>query len=458
MGTGVMKRKKMRWQPTQILVVGFASVILAGTILLSLPFASYEGYDIGFWNVLLNAFFTSTSATCVTGLVIVDTSVHWTVFGKTVILLMIQIGGLGIMTSATIFAFALGKKFSIRERLVMQESLNQFNLGGVVRLTQRVLGLTFLIEGIGAFLLMFRFIPKYGVLKGIGYSFFHAISAFCNAGFDLFGKSLVDYSGDPLVNSVILTLIVLGGLGFVVIMEIFKKRKFSKLSLHAKIAVYVTVVLIAVGFIVIFISESFNPNTLANESLGTKIQASLFHAITPRTAGFNTLAMDQLTMTTVFLTIVLMFIGGTSGSTAGGIKTTTFGVLIVLVLSIVKGKDDAEVFKKKIPTNIINKAIAIAALGIGIVVTLALILTITETAMQTGHTFQELFFESVSAFATVGLSLGITADLSWPGQLMIAIAMYFGRVGPLTIFLAFVYKKDKPSGIVKYPEEKVIVG
>ncbi|WP_231701899.1 TrkH family potassium uptake protein [Crassaminicella thermophila] len=443
---------KYKLNPAQILVLGFASVILMGGILLSLPIASNNGHSVGF----INAIFTATSAVCVTGLVVVDTGTYWTVFGQTVIILLIQIGGLGFMTMATFFAIIFGKKITLRERLVMQEALNQFNISGIVRLTQYVLITTFTIEGVGALLLSFKFIPMYGISKGIGLSIFHAISAFCNAGFDLIGgfRSLTPFADDLLINVVICFLIITGGLGFTVIVEILQKRNFKKFSLHAKLVLYITGILLLLGFVAVFILEYNNPDTLGKLTFKGKLLSAMFHSVTPRTAGFNTLPTDKLTTATIFITMVFMLIGGSSGSTAGGVKTTTAGVIVWTIISIIKGKDDTEVFNRRIPRDIINRSLAVVGIAMLLVIFVTMILSITEK----GHSFIEIFFEATSAFGTVGLSLGITPKLTWIGKIVLSLTMFAGRVGPLTIALALARQQQKNKGLIKYPEERVIVG
>ncbi|MFZ5967980.1 MAG: TrkH family potassium uptake protein [Bacillota bacterium] len=447
-----MKNNKLKLNPAQIMVLGFASVIFFGAILLNLPIASKNGESIGF----INALFTATSAVCVTGLVVVDTGTYWSVFGKTVILILIQVGGLGFMTMATLFFFLFGKRITLRERLVMAEAFNQFNISGVVRLAQYVLIVTFTIEGIGAFLLSLKFIPIYGKTKGIAYGIFHAVSAFCNAGFDLIGdyNSMTPFVDDVLVNVVIWVLIVVGGLGFAVITDIIQKRRFNRFSLHSKLVLYISGILILVGFISIFILEYNNPETMGRLSLKGKFLAGMFHAITPRTAGFNTLAMDKMATASIFLTIVLMFIGGSSGSTAGGVKTTTAGVLLWTIISIIKGKEDTEVFQKRIPRDIVNRSLAVVGIAMTLVIFVTMILSITEPEFE----FMEIFFEATSAFGTVGLSLGITPKLSAISKVVISITMFAGRVGPLTFALALARQQQKRKGLIKYPEEKVIVG
>ncbi|BEP28610.1 TrkH family potassium uptake protein [Helicovermis profundi] len=452
----MIKTKKIRnrnLNPAQVLVLGFLSVILIGTFLLNLPIASNSGRSIGF----VNALFTSTSAVCVTGLVVVDTGTFWTTFGKVVILLLIQIGGLGFMTMATSIALIVGKRISLKSRMIMQEALNQFTISGVVRLTKYIIYATFLIEGVGAFFLSLKFIPIYGLKKGLFFSVFHAISAFCNAGFDIIGngKSLTPFVGDGIINITIMTLIIVGGLGFTVVIDMIKTRNFKRLSLHSKFVIFLTLILLSTGFILVFILEFNNPLTLGNLPLKDKILAALFHSVTPRTAGFNTLDMGSLKVPTQFLTIVFMFIGGSPSSTAGGIKTTTFGLVILHVISVIMGKDDTEIFKRRISREAINRALAILSIGISVIILITMILTITETSLS----FLDLFFETVSALGTVGLTLGITAKLSIFGKLAIAATMFFGRLGPLTIVIALARRKQNgKKGLIRYPEGKIIVG
>ncbi len=439
--------------PTQILVMGFASVILLGTILLNLPISSIDGRSVGF----LNALFTSTSAVCVTGLVVVDTGTYWTVFGKTVILILIQVGGLGFMTLATLFAMILGKKISLKERLVIQEALNQNTLEGLVRFTKYVILGTVIVEGIGAILLSFRFIPELGVLKGVAYSIFHSISAFCNAGFDIIGegRSLMPYVADPFVNIPVYLLIIIGGLGFSVMVDLVNNKKnMKRLSLHSKMVLLITAILIGIPFILYLILEWNNPATFGELGVGGKLLGALFQAITPRTAGFNTIDTAGLTNASKLLTIVLMFIGGSPASTAGGIKTVTIGVIVFTVISMIRGREDTELFGKRISRNIVNRALTIGVVGMTLVVSITMILTVTEAGLD----FMDVLFEVVSALGTVGLSLGITAQLSVFGRIVIIFAMFAGRVGPLTIAFALARQQNKNKGNIRYPEDKVIVG
>ncbi|MCT4585207.1 MAG: TrkH family potassium uptake protein [Peptostreptococcaceae bacterium] len=436
--------------PVQTIVLGFAGVILLGAILLSLPIASNNLKSVGF----LNALFTSTSAVCVTGLSVVDTGTYWSLFGKIVILLLIQIGGLGFMSMATLFAMLIGKKISLRERLVIQEALNEYNLSGLVRLTRHILFGTLLIEFIAAFIMaVFVFIPEHGLIKGSWYGIFHSISAFCNAGFDIVGngRSLTPYVDNIIINIVIMSLIILGGIGFTVILDFLNKKSFKKLFLHSKIVIIMTSFLILSSFFLFFILEYNNPKTIGEFSLFNKLLASLFQAVTPRTAGFNTLDLASLTDGSKFLTIILMFIGGSPASTAGGIKTSTLAVLILTIFALIKGREDVSVFKRRISYKVVNKALAVVGIGLSIVIIVTMVLLISDN-----FTFLDIFFESVSAFGTVGLSLGITPALSIIGKIFIILSMFAGRVGALTILLALASKEKK--ALFRYPVDKVVVG
>ncbi|MCR1935358.1 TrkH family potassium uptake protein [Clostridium tepidum] len=443
-------RMKRRFTPVQILAIGFAIVIFIGAILLSLPISSQSGQRTPF----LDCLFTSTSAVCVTGLIVVDTGTHWTYFGKTVIMLLIEIGGLGFMSFATLLALLLGKKITLKERLVMQEALNTFNIQGLVKMAKYILLFTLSVEGGGSLLLSTQFIPRYGLAKGIYYSIFHSISAFCNAGFDLFGNfsSLTTVYDNPVIVLVISFLIIIGSLGFYVWYEIYHYKGHRKLSTHSKLVLWATFLLVFVGTILMFVFESRNPGTMANMTLGNKILSSFFAAITPRTAGFNSISTSDMTMAGKFLTIILMFIGGASGSTAGGIKVTTAGVLIMTVICVVRGKQDTEINKKRISKEIVYRALAITIISLTLVITVTMILSITEVQFP----FEYYLYEATSAFSTVGITLGLTTKLSTIGKIVILLTMYIGRVGPLTLAIAFARKLKNSS--IKYPEEKILVG
>ena len=439
--------KKVELNPPRVLALGFGILILIGALLLNLPIASQDGESIGF----INSLFTSASAVCVTGLVVVNTAEHWTLFGQVVIISLIQMGGLGIMTMATIVAMLMGKKITLKERLIIKEQLNQGTMSGLVRLTRYVIFSTFLIEFIGAILLSFRFIPQYGMAKGIWFSTFHSISAFCNAGFDIMGNSIVPYVGDFLVNFTIASLIIIGGLGFTVYIDISQKKSFKKLHLHSKLVIVITLILILMGMFLILLVERDNPDTLANLSTGDKFLAAFFQSVIARTAGFNSVDISKLYDTSIFILIILMFIGGSPGSTAGGIKTTTFGTMILTTIAVVRGNKDISVFNRRISQDIINRSLAILTIGLTLVITVSLVLTLTESA-----NFLDLLFETTSAFGTVGLTRGLSPNLSDMGKIIISITMYLGRVGPLTMAFAFSQKQKQP--LYKYCEGNIIVG
>ncbi len=340
------KIKNKQLNPAQILVLGFAFIIVLGALILTTPFVTNSGESIGF----LKALFTATSAVCVTGLVVVDTGTFWNMGGQIVILILIQIGGLGIMTMATSVALIIGRKISLRSRLIMQEALNQFTLSGVVKLTKYIILMTLFIEGVGAALLATKFVPIYGLEKGIFYGIFHSISAFCNAGFDIMGggRSLTQYVDNLSVNIIIMSLIILGGLGFTVIMDVVKVKKFKKFSLHSKIVLIMTAALLSIGFVFFFLVEFNNPETLGELSLKGKLTGAMFQSVTTRTAGFNTIDLSQMHDSSKLLSILLMFIGGSPGSTAGGMKTTTVALVVLVVLSVIKGRDDVEFARRRI--------------------------------------------------------------------------------------------------------------
>ncbi|GEA16176.1 MAG: trk/ktr system potassium uptake protein [Moorella sp. (in: firmicutes)] len=423
-------------------------VIATGTLLLSLPIASQSGQPVA----VIDALFTATSATAVTGLVTVDTQTTYSLFGELVILTLIQTGGLGFMTLSTLVALLLGKRITLKERLVMQEAMNQLTVEGVVRLSKYVLIFTLFAEGLGALLLSIRFSSQMPLGQAIYFGIFHAVSAFCNAGFDLFSRSLVDYRGDLLVNMVITLLIIFGGLGFSVVADIYTKRSWQRLSLHSKIVIRTTLLLIVTATVIIFLLEYTNTKSLAPLPLGEKILASYFQAVTPRTAGFNTLVIGDLRPVTLLFITILMFIGASPGSTGGGIKTTTFAAIAVAVWTIIRGNVDIEVFGRRLPRGTVLKALAIAAVSLLLIVTVTGILLITEQA-----DLQMVLFEVTSAFGTVGLSMGLTPKLTVAGKLLITATMFTGRVGPLTLAFAIAQRLGR-QGIKHYPEERIIVG
>lgn len=442
--------------------MSFAIIILVGATLLNMPIASNNGQQVGF----INALFTATSATCVTGLVVVDTGTYWTTFGKFVIISLIQIGGLGIMTFSTLLALLVGRKITLKERMLIQESFNQFELEGMVRLTKSIIIAVFSIEFVGALIYSSVFIPQFGWGRGFIYGVFHAISSFCNAGFDLMGahtgpfSSFTSYVNNPIININAMLLIVIGGLGFSVwidCLNAFKKRSLSDLSLHSKVALTMTAGLILLGAFFIFLMEINNPATLKNLPWSGKILASFFHSISPRTAGFNTLDMGSLTMATSFLTIILMFIGGSPGSTAGGIKTGTAGILFFTVLSVIRGRESTEIYKKRLPKYLIYRAVSVALVSFFLVVAATMVLSIVE-APYNKTDFMTLLFEATSAFGTVGLSLNYTTNLTSAGRIILSLCMFAGRVGPLSLLLALASSAHRNKGHIKYPEDRIMVG
>ena len=450
------RKSTSKLNPSQMMVVGFAAVILIGAILLSLPIATQTGERTSF----LDSLFTATSAVCVTGLVVVDTATYWNFFGQIVIIILIQIGGLGFMTITTLFSLIVKKRINLKERLLIQESLNQIDLSGLVKLTRYILLMTFVIEGIGALILSTVFIPQFGFIRGSWYSIFHAISAFCNAGFDLMGNvtgpysSLMYYVNNTTITLAISALIILGGLGFPVILDIVKNKKISKLNMHSKIVLISTSILIVVGMLFIFIVEYKNVGTLGNLSLKGKILSSLFQSVTIRTAGFATIDLTILHQATLFIMMIFMFVGASPASTGGGVKTTTIAVLILTVKSFLLGKEDIEVFGRRITSSTVRKSVGIFFVGVLAVLTGILLIVLIEPEFD----LLEASFEVVSALATVGLSIGGSPNLTFIGKLLIVIYMFMGRVGLLTIFLALVAKNTVNKQQIRYPEGRIIVG
>lgn len=439
---------KSRLSPYQVLVAGFAGLILVGAVLLTTPWASQPGAGTGF----LDALFTATSAVCVTGLVVVDTGTHYSLFGQLVIIALIQFGGLGVMTISTLLAVMMGKKIHLRERLLLQEATNQLELSGVVRLVLYIVKITLLIEFIGGTILAIRWYLDYGA-KGIFYGYWHGVSAFCNAGFDLFGGfvSLTKYVDDITVVLTVACLIIIGGIGFTVIADVWNTRTFSRLALHSKLAITVSGFLILVGMIVVLAFESVDKAVLSGLPVCTKMLAGFFQSVTARTAGFNTVDIGGLREGTLLVIIILMYIGASPSSTGGGIKTTTAGVIALAVHSFILGKKDTEVFHRHISNTAIAKAVAVAVASAGLIVIVTLAMTFTEQAPLIN-----ILFEVTSAFGTVGLSTGITPNLSPTGKFLIILTMFAGRVGTLTLVLSLALARR--NGTVHYPEGKVIIG
>mgnify|MGYP001199840323 CR=1 FL=1 len=447
-----MISKGFKWvfrSPPRLLLIGFACIILAGTILLKLPAAAAAGETTS-W---IDALFTATSATCVTGLVTLDTGTHWTVFGQIVILALIQVGGLGFMTMATLFAFFLKRKISLKERLILQEALNQSSMEGIVRLVRRVILYAVSIQLIGAILLSVRFLFDMSPGRAIYFGIFHAISFFNNAGFDIMGqyKSLTDYVGDPVVNIVTILLIVLGGLGFIVLSDLIDWKRTRRLTLHSKVVLSMTGFLIGFGALVILVFEYTNAGTMGPLSFGEKLLSAFLQSVSPRTAGVNSLDLASLRQATQFFIILLMFIGASPGSTGGGIKTTTFATLIGAVFAMMRGKDDVVMFRYRLAQERVYKALTVTLLSLALVLVATMILSTTED-----HHFLEILFEVTSAFGTVGLTMGLTLELTLVGKIIIIVMMFIGRVGPLSMGYAFGPKPGRT--LYRYAEGKIIIG
>lgn len=441
--------KLSRFNPAQILSIGFLCLIFIGTLLLMLPFATNDRNHLSF----IDALFEATSAVCVTGLVVVDTATTFTLFGQIVLMILIQVGGLGFMTFGIITALLLGKDISFKGRILIQESLNQLNNQGMVRLVKFIVGFTFLIEGIGAIILAIRWDNEFGFPKSLYYGLFHSISAFNNAGFDIMGnfRSMTDYIGDFTIIMTLSSLFIIGGIGYTVILDIIKKKSWKKLSLHTKLVLFMTLILNVIGTLLIFTLEYNNPGTLGDLHLKDKILGAYFHGVVPRTAGFNSLNMPELTLSSQFITMILMFIGGGSGGTAGGIKVTTFVIIILAVWSLIRGKEEVNTMNRQIPKELIFRALSITVYAIALVIFVLFILSIFEDAP-----LNVLMFEVISAFGTVGMSLGLTPELSTEGKVIISFLMFLGRVGPLTIAIALARRKKKLP--YKYTEERIMIG
>lgn len=441
--------------PQRVLILGFFTVISAGAVLLYSPAASVAGRSISF----IDSLFTSTSAVCVTGLIVKDTAADFSYFGQAVILILIQIGGLGYMTSATILFLMIGKKIGLKDRLVIQEALNIYTLSGLIRFTKSIMRVTLIFELLGALVLSIRFARDLPFFEAVWYGLFHSVSAFNNAGFSLFSDSLVSYREDVIVNIVIAVLILSGGVGFIVISDIYKyaQGRVFRLSAHSKISLVVTGVLLSIGMIYILVFESGNPKTLGTMTWGERILAAFFQSVTARTAGFNTIDISGLTIPSMLLVIFLMYVGASSGSTGGGIKTSTFGVIIISLWSTLRGRTDVVVYKRRLPSEVVTKAFLIASLAALTIAFMNLLIILFEK-----RDFLSGLFEVVSAFGTVGLSVGdggtrsLSALFSPAGRLVIILAMFIGRLGPLTVGAATLRSVEVVR--TRRPEEKVLIG
>ncbi|MDO5047476.1 MAG: TrkH family potassium uptake protein [Anaerococcus sp.] len=442
----IKKIERAKSNPAFILALGFLILISIGGILLSTPFVTASGRRTRF----LDAFFVAASASCVTGLSPVNTASHWNSLGHGIILVLIQIGGLGIMTLASIIPLILRKKIGIKSRIVLREQLNVESMGGVIRLFRYVLFFTIGCELLGAFFLSLRFIPSFGLGKGLWFSIFHSISAFCNAGFDILGDSMYPLRNDGLVNIAIMALVIVGGLGFMVTSELYYKRNFRNVSTNTKLVLLVNLILILLGAFLFFIIESFG-GVLEKEGLVGSIHQSFFQSVVARTAGFYSVDLTKIKDSTSLMLMGLMFIGGSPGSTAGGIKTTTFAVLVLATLSVIKKQKEPVVFRRHIGVESIKKALSIFIISLSIVFMVSFILTITD-----GFNLIDILYETVSALATVGASRGITSSLSPLGKILIGVCMYMGRVGPMT--MAFAFGLENEEKLIRYPESFISIG
>jgi len=457
MGLENRRNRSRKWRlklsATQIIALAFAGIILLGTLLLTLPAASRTGESQGF----MTALFTATSSTCVTGLVMGDTFTLWSDFGQGVILGMIELGGLGFMTAASLVVFVLRRKVGLKQRMVMAQALNVNEMEGVVRLQKWVLVGSLTIQLTGALILFFRFLPAHGVQRAAWWGIFHAISAFCNAGFDIFGcitpgASLMEFQSDPVVLLTLGALVVIGGLGFLVWQDVWEHRSFRRCSVYTRLVLITTASLLVTGWILICLLEWNNPGTLGGMSVGGKLLNGLFQSITLRTAGFTAIDQALLTDSGKAASIALMLVGGSSGSPAGGLKTVTFIVLILFMAARARGRGTVCVFKRTIPQSQVLDAMTIAFIMIVLSVTGGIFISATSPIG-----FTDALYEAVSALATVGLTAGATANLSVAAQFMIILYMYFGRVGVLTISMGFL-AGDRAEERFRYAQTNLLIG
>ncbi len=453
----MMKTKRFSISTTHIILLSFLAVILVGTVLLTLPISSADGDATPF----VDALFTATTSTCVTGLVVMPTVSSWSTFGHIVILILIQVGGLGVITIMSGIMILLHRKMGIGDRLLLQDAFNLNSLSGLVRFLKRVLLGTFVIEGIGALFYMTVFVPQFGA-KGIWISVFTAISAFCNAGIDIMAQnSLCDFATNPVINLVTATLIILGGIGYIVWWDVVRVvrlaptkriKLFRDLTLHSKIALAASLFFILAGAALILIFEFENPLTIKDYSLFDKIQVALFQSVTTRTAGFASIPQENLTNASAILCLLLMFIGGSPVGTAGGIKTVTFVILAASAFSSIRNREDTELFGRRITKEAVSKAVAVTCMSFLIMFTCTVLLSAVADASAL-----DIFYETVSATATVGLTRNLTPSLDTVGKLIVIVTMYLGRVGPISLALAFNKKKENQN-MIRNPIEEISVG
>lgn len=442
--------KRYKLNGIQIIILGIIAINIIGAIILTLPVSSKSGEGTNF----LDALFTSASAVCVNGLVINDTGTYWSTFGQIVLIILSEIGGLGIMSFTIFIAILLGKKITLKDRLTLQSSMNTFSIQGLVKMIKYIMYVAFSVQFFGILLLSTQFVPEFGIKKGMFYSLFHSVSAFCNVGMDLFGdfKSLTEYYNNPIIIITISILVIIGGLGFTVLIELYNYKEIKNISVHTKMVLFISTILIILGALFIFILEYNNPKTLGDMSIFNKILNSIFASITPRTAGFNTISTEGMTKAGKIVTIMLMFIGGSPGSTAGGLKTSTFGIIIFTIISVIRGRDDTEAFGRRFSKEVVYKSFSLLIIGIILVIAATMLLSITEY----DETFISILYEATSAIGTAGLSTGVTQRLSGIGKVIIIIMMYIGRIGPFT--LAFALTNNKKKTGIRYPEGRILIG
>ncbi|WP_307393275.1 TrkH family potassium uptake protein [Bacillus horti] len=445
-----MKRIRSDISPPQFILIVFMILIFVGGGLLALPISASSGQSVG----ILDAFFTAVSAVCVNGLVVLDTGSTFSTFGQVVIMILIQIGGLGFMTFGVMVAILLGQRIGLRQRLILQQTTQSTSTQGMVKLSLHMALIAFVFEAIATAILTLRWQADLGLGQAIYYALFHSISAFNNAGFALWEDSLSQYVGDPIVNLTIITLFIIGGLGYIVVVDVIRKRSWRKLSLHSKVVLLASAILSIAGFLVIFLLESWNPATFSTLSLGEQSASAFFQSVTPRSAGFNTLDISQMLTASQFFIIILMFIGAASGGTGGGIKVNTFVVLILATLNTFRGGGQIHAFERKIAQDTVMRALAVVISSIACVLIVALLLTVTENLLE--EHFLDILFEATSAFSTTGLSMGLTNELSPIGKIIVMITMFVGRLGPLT--LAFALSQKKRASRIGYPEDHLLIG
>lgn len=442
---GYLKQSTSHLNPSVTVVLSFFVLILVGTVLLKLPIATTETIS---W---LNTLFTATSAVTVTGLIVVDTGTAFTLFGQTVIMFLMQLGGLGLMTSAVSIFFIFKRKIGMQQRNIIRASLNQDSSGGIIRLVRYLLFFSLSIELIGFILLSIKWIPEFGFSKGAFYSLFHTVAAFNNAGFSLWSDSLSSYVGDPVVNLTITSMFVLGGIGFTVLLDVWNKKKFKTLTLHSKVMIVGTLVINIIAIISIFILEYSNPQTLGSLSFEDKAWSAYFQGLTPRTAGFNSIDISALTLPTMLLIVILMFIGAGSASTGSGIKLSTFIILLLTTITTLKGGEEVSLFGRRLKNSAVLRALTLTLISFLLVFVAIFVLTVTENG-----SFIAIVFEVVSAFGTVGLSTGLTTELSTIGRFVIMFVMFVGRIGPITI--ASILLTSKNPSLIRYPQGNIFVG